>query len=104
FLLDGAITSAEPAGEPETVNAPAALGFQEVFENVPQRATMKASGIAICLSLLIDQFLSLLSENTDLAQGIFRQLLEMHGGGSAPLVLSGVVRPPSSARFKDGLE
>src|SRR4029453_15364662 len=38
FLLDGAITSAEPDGEPETVNAPAALGFQEVFENVPQRA------------------------------------------------------------------
>jgi hypothetical protein len=65
---------------------------------------MKASGIAICLSLLNDQFLSLLSENTDLAQGIFRQLLEMHGGGPAPLMLRGVVRPPNSARFKDGLE
>ncbi len=103
FLLDGSVTVAESNGAQDTLNAPAALGFEEVFENVPQRATMKASGIAICLSLLNDQFLSLLSENTDLAQGIFRQLLEMRGD-KAQLVVTGVVRPPQSARFKDGLE
>ena len=103
FLLDGSVTLAEANGAEETLNAPAALGFEEVFENVPQRATMKASGIAICLSLVNDQFLSLLSENTDLAQGIFRQLLEMRGD-KAQLVVTGVVRPPQSARFKDGLE
>jgi ATP:ADP antiporter, AAA family len=104
FLLDGAVTRAEPGSAAQTVNAPAALGFEEVFENVPQRATMKASGIAICLSLLNEQFLSLLSENTDLAQGIFQQLLEMHGTTAPQRVLSGVVRPPQATRFKDGLE
>ena len=104
FLLDGAVTRAETGAAAETVNAPAALGFEEMFENVPQRATMKASGIAICLSLLNEQFLSLLSENTDLAQGIFRQLLEVHGDVGSRRVLSGVVRPPHAARFKDGLE
>jgi CRP-like cAMP-binding protein len=104
FLLDGAVTRAEAGAAPDTINAPAALGFEEVFENAPQRATMKASGIAICLTLLNEQFLGLLSENTDLAQGIFRQLLEMHGSADSGPVLSGVVRPPHSARFKDGLE
>ena len=44
FLLDGSVTVAEANGAEETLNAPAALGFEEVFENVPQRATMKASG------------------------------------------------------------
>jgi len=104
FLLDGAVTRAEPGSAPEPVGAPAALGFEEMFENVPQRATVKASGIAICLSLLNDQFLGLLSENTDLAQGIFRQLLEAHGAGASRRVLSGVVQPPQAARFKNGLE
>jgi CRP-like cAMP-binding protein len=103
FLLDGSVTLAESNGATSTLEAPAALGFEEVFENVPQRATTKASGIAICLSLLNEQFLGLLSENTDLAQGIFRQLLEMRGD-KAQLVVTGVVRPPQSARFKDGLE
>ncbi len=103
FLLDGSVTLAESNGATSTLDAPAALGFEEVFENVPQRATTRASGIAICLSLLNEQFLGLLSENTDLAQGIFRQLLEMRGD-KAQLVVTGVVRPPQSARFKDGLE
>ena len=52
FLLDGAVTRVVTmAPPPTTIAAPAALGFEEVFENVPQRATIKASGIAICLSL-----------------------------------------------------
>jgi AAA family ATP:ADP antiporter len=104
FLLDGAVTRVVNGAPSDTIAAPAALGFEEVFENVPQRATIKASGIAICLSLLSDQFLSLLSENTDLAHGIFRQLLEMHGGGEWRRVLTGVVRPPEEGRFRDGLE
>ena len=62
FLLDGSVTRV-PVDEDGTVGAaeeiagPASFGFDEVFEGVPQKATVKASGIAICLSLLNEQFL-----------------------------------------------
>ena len=75
-----------------------------MFEGVPQKATVKASGIAICLSLLNEQFLGLLSENTELAQGVFRMLLDTHGGTAWGQVLRDVAHPPSAARLRDGLQ
>jgi CRP-like cAMP-binding protein len=109
FLLDGEVTRVTPgadgkAGAPETVAGPAALGFDEVFEGVPQRSTVKSHGIAICLSLLNDQFLGLLSENTELAQGVFRNLLDTHGGAAWDRVLPDVAHPPSASRLRDGLQ
>lgn len=97
FLLDGRVTLAS-ADDPATVDgveeiaAPAAFGFHEVFEGVPHRTTATAHGIAIVLTLLHDQFLSLLSENTELAQGVFRTLVDGSGAWSSP-VMQGVVRP-----------
>ncbi len=109
FLLDGSVTRV-PVDEDGTVGAaeeiagPASFGFDEVFEGVPQKATVKASGIAICLSLLNEQFLGLLSENTELAQGVFRMLLDTHGGTAWGKVLRDVAHPPSAARLRDGLQ
>ena len=74
------------------------FGFDEVFEGVPQKATVKASGIAICLSLLNEQFLGLLSENTELAQGVFRMLLDTHGGTAWGQVLRDVAHPSPARR------
>ena len=109
FLLDGQVTRVPvdedgTIGVAEEVGGPAAFGFDEVFEGVPQKATVKASGIAICLSLLNEQFLGLLSENTELAQGVFRMLLDTHGGTAWGQVLRDVAHPPSAARLRDGLQ
>jgi AAA family ATP:ADP antiporter len=109
FLLDGEVTRVPlgpdgKGGPPETVAGPASLGFDEVFEGVPQRATVKASGIAICLSLMNEQFLGLLSENTELAEGVFRMMLDTHGGALWGEVLRDVTHPPSLARLGDGLQ
>ena len=109
FLLDGNVTRVPvdedgTPGTAEEIAGPASLGFDEVFEGVPQKATVKASGIAICLSLLNDQFLGLLSENTELAQGVFRMLLDTHGGTAWGQVLRNVAHPPSAARLRDGLQ
>ncbi len=109
FLLDGEVTrtlvgaDAKPL-RAEQVEAPASLGFDEVFEGIPQRATVRASGIAICLSLMNEQFLSLLSDNPELAQGVFRMLLDTHGGDAWQRVLAGAVQPPSAPRLRDGLQ
>jgi hypothetical protein len=104
FLLDGTATIEPVAGAPTEQSAPAALGFDDAFEGVPQTSTVRAAGIAICLSLGLDQFLGLLSENTDLAEGLFRQLLDVHGGGAWRQVARGVFQPPSPARLRDGLQ
>jgi hypothetical protein len=86
------------------VTAPAALGFDDVFEGVPLRATVKSDGTAICLSLLNEQFLGLLSDNVELAQGVFRMLLDTHGGEAWARVLTRVVEPPAPERLRDGLQ
>ena len=88
----------------EELTGPATIGFDEVFEGVAQKATAKAAGIAISLSLPLEAFLGLLSESTELAQGIFRQLLDEPGGGAWRRVISGVVHAPSAARLRDGLQ
>ena len=109
FLLDGTVTRVEmdasgTASAPEEIAGPASIGFDEVFEGEPQRATVKAGRVAICLSLMNEQFLALLSENTELAQGVFRMLLDTHGGAAWRQVLRDVARPPGAARLRDGLQ
>ena len=103
FLLDRTVTRTG-AEITEELSGPATIGFDEVFEGVPQKATVRAAGIAISLSLPLEAFLGLLSESTELAQGIFRQLLDEPGGGAWRRVIRGVVHAPSAARLRDGLQ
>jgi CRP-like cAMP-binding protein len=63
-------------GTSRTIEAPAVLAFDSVLEGTPIDATIRATGTAICLSLNSDELLSLLSENVEIAEGIFRLLLE----------------------------
>jgi ATP/ADP translocase/HEAT repeat protein/CRP-like cAMP-binding protein len=90
-LLDGRVMVERTAFE--TVEAPAVLAFENVLEGTPMDATIRASGTVICLSLNSDEFLSLLSENVEIAEGIFR--LQVEAGGS-PLVAHGSPTPPES--------
>jgi HEAT repeat protein/CRP-like cAMP-binding protein len=81
-LLDGRV--AFEGNAPRTVAAPAVLAFDNVLEGKPIVATVRAAERAICLSLDSDEFLSLISENVEIAEGIFR--LQLEAGGSPPVV------------------
>lgn len=70
FLLDGRVSG--------DVAAPAALGFEQLLEGSPMPYGIAASERAITLSLTSDEFLTLLSENVELAEGIFRMLIATH--------------------------
>ena len=59
---------------------------------------MKAVETAICLSLTTEEFLSLLSENVEIAQGIFRLMFERRSRAGSPAVLQGNI--PSSLKRK----
>jgi AAA family ATP:ADP antiporter len=77
FLLDGKVTV--EGSRPRTLEAPAVLAFEHVMEGSAVPATVRASEPSICLSLTTDEFLSLLSENVEITQGIFRLLIETGG-------------------------
>lgn len=107
FLLDGSVTVSNTAdGRTVTteIGAPAALAFDEVIEGVAARTTVKAVDRAICLALRADQLLALLSENSELAQGLFRMLLEQPEGQTWQGVVHGVIKHADAVRLEDGLQ
>ena len=76
FLLEGRVRLVRGQGPPATVTAPASLAFEEMLEGGPARHTITAVDPAICLAFGSSQFLTMLSDNIVLAQGLFRVLLE----------------------------
>ena len=92
FLLDGKVTVTGPDGK-EDVRAPAAFGVEELLEGAPMRSSVVAAEPAITLSLSADHFLALLSENVELAEGIFRMMIESHGLSSGQTLLHGTLAP-----------
>jgi ATP/ADP translocase/CRP-like cAMP-binding protein/HEAT repeat protein len=76
FLLEGSVRRSAGGAEPADLNAPAALGFEEVLDGSPFRHTVRAVERAICLSLASGEFLTMLSDNIMMAQGLFRMMLE----------------------------
>jgi AAA family ATP:ADP antiporter len=74
FLLEGKLTVSDADGKRE-VRAPAAIGVEEVLEGSPIQSTVVTAERSITLSLTSDEFLALLSENVELAEGIFRMMI-----------------------------
>jgi len=76
FLLDGSVRRSAGDGLPVELMPPVALGFEEVLEGCPLRHTVRTVDRAICLSLSGGEFLTMLSDNVVVAQGLFRMLLD----------------------------
>ena len=75
FLLEGSVRLSGGDGAWSDLDAPAALAFEPMLEGSPLRHRIGAVDRAICLSLGRDDFLTMLSDNVVLAQGLFRMLL-----------------------------
>jgi len=74
-LLDGcAVTSGERGEHP--LDAPAMLGFEEFLEDRPLGETVRTSEVSVTLSLREDELRTLLADNTDLVEGLFRTLVQ----------------------------
>jgi ATP:ADP antiporter, AAA family len=76
FLLEGSVRLARADGQPTRLDAPASLAFEEMLEGSAVRHRITAVDRAVCLAFGGDQFLTMLSDNIVLAQGLFRVLLE----------------------------
>jgi AAA family ATP:ADP antiporter len=102
FLLDGRVQSASPSGVIE-IAAPAPLAVEETLEGSPMAATVTAMERAITLALTNDEFLALLAENVELAEGLFRMLIATHHLGVGHPLIRGTVPPDLKARTSDEL-
>ena len=58
------------------VNRPAALAFDELLEGRPIGHSVRAADRAVCLLIGRDHLLTALSDNVEVAQGLFRLLLD----------------------------
>jgi ATP:ADP antiporter, AAA family len=97
FLIDGRVL-VEDHGEQRTLAAPAALAFEEVLEGVPMRESVRTLEPAVCLSLSSEECRTLLADNTDMLQGLFRMLIERGAPVAAGPVVRGTAAPAALGR------
>jgi ATP:ADP antiporter, AAA family len=102
FLLEGRVNAVPATGDAQAIDAPATVAFEEVLEDSRMRATVTALEPAITLSLTTDEFLALLSENVELAEGIFRTLMQNRPGWQA--VVHGEISPDLQRKVTTGLQ
>ena len=103
FLLDGHVTASGGDG-PQELAAPAAMAFEEVLEGAPMRTTITARDRVITLALTTDEFLALLSENAELAEGIFRMLIQRRHLETGHTLIHGDLTSELKEKARDGLD
>ena len=92
FLLDGrvsAVTGDERGAETIEIQAPSVIGLDAILQEIPSPAVMTAVEPTIALTIAQDDFLTLLSNNSHLAEGLFRS--EMRRSGATKTILAPVV-------------
>jgi AAA family ATP:ADP antiporter len=89
LLVDGAV---EADGEGR-ITAPAVVAFAELIDAVPMGRDVRATEVAITLALTLDNFLTLLSNNIELSQGLFGMLMGKASGTNGADVLPGHMTP-----------
>ena len=104
FLLDGRVRLAGARAASAELSAPAVVNFEDVLEGHPVRLTATALEPTITLTMTADEFLTLVSENVEIAQGIFRQLLETRCAPAWRTVVHGEFTPELTRRVSDGLQ
>ena len=105
FLIDGEVAiDAGDGAPPISRTAPAALAFEEMLEGIPMRATARAADVAIALSLTREEFLTLLSDNIDLAHGLFKMLLDARSEAGWRRVTPGRLPAEIHERAAGGLQ
>jgi CRP-like cAMP-binding protein len=104
FVLDGHVTVGGVRCGPDDGGAPAVIGFEDVLEGHPVRHTATAIEPTITLTMTTEAFLTLVSENVEIAQGIFRMLLETRCAPAWRTVVHGTLSDELTRRVADGVQ
>lgn len=101
LVLEGKLL-AESDGASHVLDAPTPLGVEEVLENRAMRETFRTMEPSVSLSISVDEAGTLLADNTDLVQGLFRWLLDHPAFQHDRVVIHGIgvpslAQPPDSS-------
>jgi CRP-like cAMP-binding protein len=102
LLLDGRV--AVSGVSQEELMPPAPLAFEAVLEGRPVASEVRALEPSICLSLTTDEFLSVLAENIELTEGIFRWIIESRKLRSRGAVSRGKLTAELKRKMSAGLQ
>jgi CRP-like cAMP-binding protein/HEAT repeat protein len=102
FLLDGRVSV--NGAQPEELVPPVPLAFEAVLEGRPVAADIRAIEPSICLSMTTEEFLSVLAENIELTEGIFRWIIESRKLQSRGPVSRGELTPELKRKMNAGLQ
>jgi CRP-like cAMP-binding protein len=83
FLLEGEARFVESGG---TIAAPSPLAFDAMLEGRPLVTAIQAVDVAVTLSMTQGEFLTLLSDNIDVAHGLFRMLVDSGSASRTGLI------------------
>ncbi len=102
-LLDGAVTATAPGGASVELGPGAALAFEEAVQGIVMAASLQTTSRAVCLQVSTDEARTLLAENPDLIEGLFRVIVDsapfagtasvVHGAGPAEPPAAGDLPP-----------
>ncbi len=98
FLLDGALEALDDSGTSKELTAPAVVNVEEVLEGIPLRGTVRAIEHTIGFRVPAGVFLTMVSDNILMAQGLFRLLLHSSSEQARRAMTSPVADLPSGGR------
>ena len=103
FLLDGDAVVTVKGAQIGTIGTPAPLAFEEVVQGAAMRETIRTTSRAITLSLSLDECATLLEENTDLVQGLFRTIVTDEAFAGQRMLLRGAGDESVAQMIGDGV-
>src|SRR5688572_25997407 len=75
FLLEGGARTVDGPSPDTEVVPPAVIGFEDVLQGTALRSTVRAIESTVCFRIAADDFMTMVSDNVLLAQGLFALLL-----------------------------
>jgi len=84
ILIEGKVAVSGAERDETELSPPSLLGFREVLEGTTLRETARAKESSTCLALGAEDFRTLLSDNIELAEGLFRMLLSSPSADGRP--------------------
>ena len=75
FLIDGRVRSSNDRGESSDYPSPHVLGLEDALQGAPSSHTVFAVEPIVCFRIRATDFMTMISDNVLLAQGLFRMLL-----------------------------